>query len=70
VERICRSLADEAEGFSGADLAALCRAAAVRCLNEYGSSGIIKERHFREALIDFKPSCSANLAEQLSTWRP
>ena len=70
VERICRSLADEAEGFSGADLAALCRAAAIRCLNEHGSSGIIKERHFREALIDFKPSCSANLAEQLSTWRP
>jgi SpoVK/Ycf46/Vps4 family AAA+-type ATPase len=70
VERICRSLADEAEGFSGADLAALCRAAAVRCLNEHGSSGIVKERHFHEALIDFKPSCSANLAEQLSTWRP
>ena len=70
VERVCRSLAEETAGFSGADLAALCRGAAVRCLNEDGSHGMIEEHHFRDALIGSKPSCGASLAEQLSTWRP
>ena len=34
VENLCHVLATKCEGFSGADLEALCRAAAVRCLSE------------------------------------
>jgi len=70
LETICRTLAEECDGFSGADLAALCRAAAVRCLAEYGASGRIDERHFREAREGFKSSCSAELASRLTAWRP
>ena len=69
-ERICHALARECEGFSGADLAALCRAAGVRCLAEHGASGAIDERHFQEARIGFKPSCSTAMALRLNMWRP
>lgn len=70
VDRVCQSLAQECEGFSGADLAGLCRAAAVRCLNERGAKGMIEQRHFHEAGKGLKPSCNAKLAEQLRIWRP
>jgi len=40
IDNICKEMARETDGFSGADLAGLCRAAAVRCLNE-GSNDVI-----------------------------
>ena len=54
VDRICQTLAEECDGFSGADLAALCRAAAVGCLAEFGVNGRVEERHFFEARAGFK----------------
>jgi SpoVK/Ycf46/Vps4 family AAA+-type ATPase len=70
VDRICQTLAEKCDGFSGADLAALCRAAAVRCLAELGVNGRLEDRHFFEARDGFEPSCSTKLATRLTMWRP
>lgn len=68
-QRMCDSIAKQTEGFSGADLSALCRAAAVRCLME--SSEYIQERHFTEELAEgFNPSSSNELVQRNKMWRP
>jgi ATP-dependent 26S proteasome regulatory subunit len=68
VERICKTLAEECDGFSGADLAALCRAAAVKCLSKGGQQ--IEDHHFYEARDGFTPSCGPEMAQRLANWRP
>lgn len=70
VDTLCQTLAEECEGFSGADIAALCRAAAVRCLAEQGANGRIEECHWRHAREGLKPSCGVELATRLYMWRP
>jgi SpoVK/Ycf46/Vps4 family AAA+-type ATPase len=70
VEKFCRTLAKACDGFSGADLAALCRTAAVRCLSECGEHGKIEDHHFYEARDGFTPSCSPELVQRLAKWRP
>jgi SpoVK/Ycf46/Vps4 family AAA+-type ATPase len=70
VERICQTLAEACDGFSGADLAALCRAAAVKCLATQGENGRIEDRHFFEARDGFSPSCDGDLVMRLATWNP
>ena len=56
-ESLFRDLAAQTTGFSGADLAALCRAAAVRCLREEGADGAVDVSHFVAALrVDVKAS--------------
>ena len=70
VGRICRTLAEACDGFSGADLAALCRTAAVRCLSELGEHGKIEVHHFYEARDGFTPSCGPELVQRLAQWRP
>ena len=72
IEMLCSDLAAKTEGFSGADLAALCRAAAVRCLrdSEHGG-GYVSLTHFLGAVgEDVAPSSSPALVEQLLNWRP
>ena len=72
IAMLCFELSARTEGFSGADLAALCRAAAVRCLRE-DSKGSCKVNlsHFLHALADdIAPSSSTALVEQLSKWQP
>jgi len=65
---ICKKLAKETEGFSGADLAALCRSAAVRCVME--GADLVREEHFLEALNkDVKASTNQALAERIAKWR-
>lgn len=64
-------IANRSVGFSGADLAALCRAAAIRCLNDTQGNGEITQRHFENALKhDIGPSSSQDLVERLQHWRP
>lgn len=64
---LCDTLAKRTEGFSGADLAALCRSAAVRCLSECGST--VHERHFLEALeMDVKASNSEEAVKRIEHW--
>lgn len=70
VERICQTLAEACDGFSGADLAALCRAAAVKCLATQGENGRIEDRHFYEARGGFSPSCDGDLVTRLAKWNP
>lgn len=69
LECICVNLAECTLGFSGADLAALCRAAAVRCLLENGE--YVEERHFIESQEHgLAASNSRNLVERIRRWNP
>jgi SpoVK/Ycf46/Vps4 family AAA+-type ATPase len=62
-------LAHKTNGFSGADLAALCRAAAIRCLLDQSDS--VRENHFLDALEDgIKASSSTSLVKRIEQWRP
>jgi SpoVK/Ycf46/Vps4 family AAA+-type ATPase len=67
---LCETLSHQTEGFSGADLAALCRSAAVRCLNEYGDNGMVKAVHFHQALqFDCTASTNKRLVDRLLHWK-
>jgi SpoVK/Ycf46/Vps4 family AAA+-type ATPase len=68
LEKICKTLAEACDGFSGADLAALCRAAGVKCLSEGGEQ--IEDNHFYEARDGFTPSCGPEMVHRLANWRP
>uniref|UniRef100_A0A7S2ED27 AAA+ ATPase domain-containing protein n=1 Tax=Ditylum brightwellii TaxID=49249 RepID=A0A7S2ED27_9STRA len=86
VDKICKRMAKECDGFSGADIAALCRASAIRCLREKKNGekekkkkndsineqlGYICERHFVEARMqDVNRSSNDELVKQISNWRP
>lgn len=71
LESLCKRIAGKTEGFSGADLAALCRAAAIRALTDLGDDGEIEERHFNEALDkDIRASSDHKLVQRLLKWRP
>ena len=73
---LCQSLAKRTGGFSGADLAALCRAAAIRTLMESSTmenpeESEIKETHFIKALeLDVKASSDDKLVQRLLAWKP
>ena len=67
LQRVCEHVARLTQGFSGADLAALCRTAAVQCLLENGS--LVDQAHFDRALQGSQPSCSAGLVQRIERWR-
>eukprot|EP00546_Thalassionema_frauenfeldii_P011105 CAMPEP_0178909678 /NCGR_PEP_ID=MMETSP0786-20121207/8665_1 /TAXON_ID=186022 /ORGANISM="Thalassionema frauenfeldii, Strain CCMP 1798" /LENGTH=442 /DNA_ID=CAMNT_0020581825 /DNA_START=191 /DNA_END=1519 /DNA_ORIENTATION=- len=71
LKKLVQELSVKTEGFSGADIAALCKAAAVRCLLEQGDDGMVGETHFLEALgYDIQASSSKDLVTKLSCWKP
>lgn len=74
IEQVCKYLAAETSGFSGADLAALIRCAAVRCLNDAASDVEkgVELRHFQYAKqFDMThPTSNQQLVNRLSRWRP
>ncbi|RLE59132.1 MAG: AAA family ATPase, partial [Thermoprotei archaeon] len=51
-------IARKTEGYTGADLAALCREAAITALREAGRPTKVQMRHFMEALKTVKASVS------------
>ncbi|MEM3401815.1 MAG: ATPase, partial [Candidatus Hadarchaeales archaeon] len=55
------ALAKETEGYSGADLAALCREAAMRVLRKDITGKEIKAIHFKEAMKEVKPSVTPEM---------
>eukprot|EP00532_Pseudo-nitzschia_australis_P005912 CAMPEP_0168163188 /NCGR_PEP_ID=MMETSP0139_2-20121125/237_1 /TAXON_ID=44445 /ORGANISM="Pseudo-nitzschia australis, Strain 10249 10 AB" /LENGTH=850 /DNA_ID=CAMNT_0008080055 /DNA_START=62 /DNA_END=2614 /DNA_ORIENTATION=+ len=70
IQKLCEELSILTEGFSGADIAALCRAAAIRALEEAEGS-TVKEYHFKDAMEhDVNPSSDDFLVKRLQKWRP
>ena len=55
------ALAKQLEGYSGADIAALCREAAMLALREDINSKEVKLRHFQEAKKKIKPSLTPDV---------
>ena len=71
LQALCQCMAERTKGFSGADLAALCRAAAIRALNEEEEDCWIEEKHFLKALeMDVRASSDAQLVDRLLRWKP
>ncbi|HDQ60006.1 MAG TPA: AAA family ATPase [Candidatus Woesearchaeota archaeon] len=53
-------IAKETDGYSGADLASICREAGMNALREKLTSKEIKAKHFQKALAEIKQSLSKN----------
>ena len=71
IDEICTSMAKLCLGFSGADLAALCRAAAVRCLSSGDVASGVSKQHFLDAFMkDVMRSSSDALVRRISNWQP
>jgi SpoVK/Ycf46/Vps4 family AAA+-type ATPase len=71
LQELCQEVAKQTTGFSGADLAALCRAAAIRALADAEDDCWIEEKHFFLALeTDVKASSDSALVERLENWKP
>jgi len=70
VSEICQKMAIACIGFSGADLSALVRAAAIRCMNTSGS--LIEMQHFIDArkFDVIQPSSDESLVNRLEHWKP
>ena len=69
VDEMCKSMANLTLGYSGADLAALCRSAAVRCLsNGYGA--VTKQNFLDACMHDVKRSSDNKLVKRISAWQP
>jgi SpoVK/Ycf46/Vps4 family AAA+-type ATPase len=66
---LLENLANRTVGFSGADLAALCRAAAIHCLVK--QSEYVEENHFFEVLSNgIEASSSVSLVKRIEEWHP
>ena len=57
-ERFLMELANRTDGYSGADIEAVCREAAMLALRENINAKVVERRHFEEALKKIKPSIS------------
>jgi transitional endoplasmic reticulum ATPase len=57
------SLAEESEGYVGADIEAVCREAAILALREDMQAKIVNKEHFDEALKKVKPSVTEDIEE-------
>jgi len=66
---ICKALAKLCVGFSGADLASLCKAAAVRCLHNGEKKTGVTKQHFLDAYEnDVVRSSNDALVKRISSW--
>ena len=70
-DKICKQMANLCLGFSGADLAALCRAAAVRSLSKKEGVTCVTGQHFVDAFMhDVVRSSNNELVRRISSWQP
>ncbi len=66
---LCKSMAKLCVGFSGADLASLCKAAAVRCLQNGEEKTGVTKQHFLDAYKnDVVRSSNDALVKRISLW--
>lgn len=70
LDEICKSMAEKCPGYSGADLAALCRTAAVQCLARGDESRGITMQHFSNALCEVSRSSNDALLKKIINWMP
>ncbi|KAL7440789.1 hypothetical protein ACHAXM_007472 [Skeletonema potamos] len=69
VDDLCKSMAKLCIGFSGADLASLCKAAAVRCLQNGEEKTGVTKQHFLDAYKnDVVRSSNDTLVKRISSW--
>jgi transitional endoplasmic reticulum ATPase len=61
-------LAEITEGYSGADLEALCREAAMEALREDLNAITVHMRHFEKALKKVRPSITQDMIKFYETW--
>ncbi len=61
-------IARRTEGYTGADLAALVREAAMQALREDINSKVVSMRHFERALAKVKPSVTPQMVEFYMKW--
>ena len=57
------TVAERTEGYSGAEIAAVCNEAALAALEEDVNTDTVTEKHFQTALNNLKPRISQNLFE-------
>ncbi|MEM3400019.1 MAG: CDC48 family AAA ATPase [Candidatus Micrarchaeia archaeon] len=57
-------LVDKTHGFTGADIAALCREAGMFAIREDKNAQVVAMRHFKQALEKIKPSLDASIIEE------
>jgi SpoVK/Ycf46/Vps4 family AAA+-type ATPase len=71
LDDLCATVSSRCEGFSGADLQGLCRAAAIRCINEEKGRTEVSMNDFLQAReLDMVPSCDEALVRRLMAWQP
>ena len=58
-----KKLAKETEGYSGADIAAVCREAGMNALREDIKSAKVSMKHFEKALKEIKPSLTKSIVD-------
>lgn len=63
-----KELAQRTEGFSGADIEALCREAGMHALREDINAKEIRPKHFEEALKRVLPSITPNLQKHYTSF--
>ncbi|MFP4116055.1 MAG: CDC48 family AAA ATPase [Candidatus Aenigmatarchaeota archaeon] len=57
------NLAEKTEGYSGADVAAICREAALNALREDRESDVVEKKHFEEAMEDSAKSITEDMKD-------
>ncbi len=71
VGEVCKKMAHDCEGFSGADLSQLVRAAAARSMTISSHSQVDLQHFIDSKKYDIPvPSSEENLAHRLKQWRP
>ena len=68
-KELSRDLANRCSGYSGADISALCRSAAIACLHDNCNHKGVSKKHFLQAQKDFSPSNSPQAIDRLRQWK-
>ena len=62
-EAFLQKLAEQTEGFAGADIASICREAAILAMREDINATVVTPKHFQDALKKVRPSITKEIEE-------